>query len=541
MGKLNVSMLRYLTSEDFRVLTAIEMGMKNHELVPGALAASIANLKHGGVHKLLKELCKHKLLSYERGKHYDGYRLTNQGYDYLALKTLSSRKVIASFGNQIGVGKESNIYVVEDCDGNPLVLKLHRLGRTCFRNLKEKRDYHAHRNKAGWLYLSRISATKEFAYMNALYDRGFPVPKPVDINRHCVIMELVKGDPLSRVSHVNNVEALYDELMDLIVRFANHGVIHGDFNEFNLMLQEDERPVVIDFPQMVSTSHPNAQTFFDRDVTCIKDFFRKRFGYESSLHPTFDDISREDILDVEVSASGFTKRMDKELLAQLGLDESDEELDSEDDTVEDKDEIENLREQVDVTMNLYNEGERKDSTSESIKPEVTSHSGSEEISSEDSRTNNSDVKSNPKESTRSEDTVLKFVKNVELQKNEGKVNEILDKNCVNCAVEKINPDELQNGDKNDIILDENRLGSNTKTSRDPSEEDFNFDIRSVTSASTIPPEVIRARVKKALEKRERTKVRIRNLAKGEASATSRKRRENRATIKESAGCTVWDD
>lgn len=68
MGKLNVTVLRYLTKEDFRVLTAIEMGMKNHELVPGPLAAAIANLKTGGVHKLLKELCKHKLLSYERGK-----------------------------------------------------------------------------------------------------------------------------------------------------------------------------------------------------------------------------------------------------------------------------------------------------------------------------------------------------------------------------------------------------------------------------------------------------------------------------------------
>lgn len=46
----------------------IEMGMKNHELVPGSLAASIANLKAGGVHKLLRELCKQKLLSYERGR-----------------------------------------------------------------------------------------------------------------------------------------------------------------------------------------------------------------------------------------------------------------------------------------------------------------------------------------------------------------------------------------------------------------------------------------------------------------------------------------
>lgn len=56
----------------------------------------------------------------------DGYRLTNAGYDYLALKALTNRKVIASFGNQIGVGKESNIYTVADEDRNPLCLKLHR-------------------------------------------------------------------------------------------------------------------------------------------------------------------------------------------------------------------------------------------------------------------------------------------------------------------------------------------------------------------------------------------------------------------------------
>ena len=53
MGKLNVSMLRYLTKEDYRVLTAVEMGMKNHELVPGSLIASIASIRGGGVHKIL--------------------------------------------------------------------------------------------------------------------------------------------------------------------------------------------------------------------------------------------------------------------------------------------------------------------------------------------------------------------------------------------------------------------------------------------------------------------------------------------------------
>lgn len=56
----------------------------------------------------------------------DGYRLTNMGYDYLALQSLSKRGVVSSFGNQIGVGKESNIYIVANADHTELCLKLHR-------------------------------------------------------------------------------------------------------------------------------------------------------------------------------------------------------------------------------------------------------------------------------------------------------------------------------------------------------------------------------------------------------------------------------
>uniref|UniRef100_A0A1B6CY58 Serine/threonine-protein kinase RIO2 n=1 Tax=Clastoptera arizonana TaxID=38151 RepID=A0A1B6CY58_9HEMI len=456
MGKLNVNMLRYLTREDFRVLTAIEMGMKNHELVPGALAASIANLRHGGVHKLLRELCKHRLLSYERGKHYDGYRLTNTGYDYLALKALCSRGSITSFGNQIGVGKESNIYVVSNEGGDALCLKLHRLGRTCFRNLKEKRDYHAHRHKASWLYLSRISANKEYAYMTALKNRGFPVPKPIDYNRHCVIMELIEGDPLSRIYEVPDVESLYDDLMNLIVRLANHGVIHGDFNEFNLMLTPDFKPVVIDFPQMVSTCHINAKMFFDRDVNCIRDFFKRRFGYESSLHPTFEDILREDVLDIEVNASGFTKQMEKDLLSGMGIEDNDES-----DNEEDEEKIDGETELQDLILKV-------------------------------------------------EQTILED-----------------EKKCSDLpTLDDCYDKPLINEDDTEDVTSIADTGIHS--------------VRSVTSTSTIPPEVIQSRVKKALEKREKAATKQRCLAKGEASAVTRKRRENRDTIQDHKGFWGWD-
>lgn len=47
--------------------------------------------------------------------------------------------------------------------------------------------------------------------------------------------------------------------MNLIIKLANHGLIHGDFNEFNLMLDADDNVTMIDFPQIVSTSHMNAK------------------------------------------------------------------------------------------------------------------------------------------------------------------------------------------------------------------------------------------------------------------------------------------
>ncbi|XP_033634747.1 serine/threonine-protein kinase rio2-like isoform X2 [Asterias rubens] len=312
MGKLNVTMLRYLTREDFRVLTALEMGMKNHEIVPGSLVSSIANLRHGGCYKLLKELVRHKLIAWEHGK-FPGYRLTYPGYDYLALKCLTARDVLASVGNQIGVGKESDIYIVANDEGEQLALKLHRLGRTSFRKLKEKRDYLGKRRHASWLYLSRIAAMKEFAFMKALYDHGFPVPKPIDFSRHCVVMELINAYPLNQVHSLVDPAVTYNDLMMLIMRLAAHGLIHGDFNEFNLMLDDQDCVTLIDFPQMVSTSHSNAQMYFDRDVQCIRDFFLRRFQYESELYPKFSDISLENSLDVEVVASGFTKEMQETL------------------------------------------------------------------------------------------------------------------------------------------------------------------------------------------------------------------------------------
>eukprot|EP00252_Welwitschia_mirabilis_P012883 TRINITY_DN2844_c0_g1_i1.p1 TRINITY_DN2844_c0_g1~~TRINITY_DN2844_c0_g1_i1.p1 ORF type:complete len:483 (+),score=101.20 TRINITY_DN2844_c0_g1_i1:176-1624(+) len=326
--KLDVNVLKYLSKDEFRVLTAVEMGMKNHEIVPAELVERIAGLKHGGTYKHLRTLLRHKLVHHDSSK-YDGYRLTYMGYDFLAIKTFVNRGVIVGVGRRIGVGKESDIFEVATEDGTILAMKLHRLGRTSFRAVKSKRDYLRHRNSYNWLYLSRLAALKEFAFMKALQDHGFPVPAAVDYNRHCVLMSLVSGYPLVQVKQLQHPSVVFKTIIDLIVRLAEHGLIHCDFNEFNIMIDDDEKITMIDFPQMVSVSHRNAQMYFDRDVECIYKFFQKRFNSteessdildesdsdsEDDGRPCFDTIAKQsDSLDKALAASGFTEQNQHDL------------------------------------------------------------------------------------------------------------------------------------------------------------------------------------------------------------------------------------
>ena len=359
--------------------------------------------------------------------------------------------------------------MVGGAEGGEACLKLHRLGRTCFRKVREKRDYHKNRRSMNWLYLSRISATKEFAYMKALKDRGFPVPTPIDFNRHCIVMELVQGYLLQNVAEVDDPADLYNKLMNLLLKFAGHGVIHGDYNEFNIMLDDLGNPVIIDFPQMVSTAHQDARIFFDRDVNCIRDFFKRRFNYESELAPTFDDVERVDALDAEVAASGVTKQMEKDLRLEYGIDNEDESdidcdgSDNSDDLLEeitpDEDNIEEMRKEVEFSLNVSD----------------------------------------------ADKSVLKFLQNCDEVENCEYSEEISNHCDTDIVAANSKPDENSlvrpqddhaEDEDEDIVCDLTEISSQFKQVHDQSET------RSVTSStSTIHPDIVKARVKQSLEKR----------------------------------------
>ena len=182
------------------------------------------------------------------------------------------------------------------------------------------------------------------------------------------MLEPVESSLLTSLVKVDDPAELYSKLMNLLLKFAGCGVIHGDYNEFNIMLDEEGNPVIIDFPQMISTAHPDARYFFERDVTCVRDFFKRRFNFVSESAPTFEDVERVDALDAEVAASGVTKQMEKDLRMEYGIDDEDDSEEEDNDSEEDEesdgdsddlleevnaeDNIENLRKDVETSMQL---------------------------------------------------------------------------------------------------------------------------------------------------------------------------------------------
>jgi RIO kinase 2 len=172
------------------------------------------------------------------------------------------------------------------------------------------------------------------------------VPVAVDVNRHAVLMTMIDGVPLTQRYRLREPGRVYRQCIDQLSNLAARGLVHCDFNEFNIMVNEDEDITIIDFPQMVSTRHPNAEELFVRDLKCLHKFFLRRYDYraeeddEGREDPAFRDVAVggvgrgegadvERSLDVSLRASGFSQDAVKELDAHVEATRKDKEEEEE--------------------------------------------------------------------------------------------------------------------------------------------------------------------------------------------------------------------
>ncbi len=285
-----IEAFKQLAAEDFRVLAIIERGMGKYEHVPIDYIVKV--YKHGlsGAIYRLDRLHSLDLLTRWTGP-YVGYRLTVSGHDSLALGSLVSSEIIDAFGHTVGLGKESDVYDALTPSKERVIVKLHRLGRTSFRQIRRLRDYVGDKRNISWFYVNRVSAEKEFEALKILFEAGVNVPRPRGHNRHAVVMDFVEGDELYLIRELRNPLKILNEILDNIKLAYGVGVIHSDLSEHNVIVKPDLHVVLIDWPQWLQVNHTNASQYLRRDVYNILRFFERQFSIKTDLEEVLKKIT----------------------------------------------------------------------------------------------------------------------------------------------------------------------------------------------------------------------------------------------------------
>src|SRR5580658_5121869 len=91
----------------------------------------------------------------------ENYVLYTSALDLLALKHYADRDYAMALGKLIAKGKESDVYEILSAESKLYALKLFRLGRTSFRDVKRKRAS-ATRDNRMWLMSNYSASRHEF-------------------------------------------------------------------------------------------------------------------------------------------------------------------------------------------------------------------------------------------------------------------------------------------------------------------------------------------------------------------------------------------
>lgn len=270
-----------LTKFDFRILSVIEVLMAKYEIVPTEEIAAYLHFTEKKTQKALNRLRQNKLIIIAQ-RHYLGVALTFAGYDALALKALVEKGTLAQIGPEVGAGKESDIRLAVDDEGSEFILKMHRLGKLDFRATKRARAFIAEKRHISPLYESRLSAEREFKALSGLFKAGVSVPDPIAQNRHIVAMNIIIGQDLYRVKKNEfqtdeEILTLFDNILHEMQKAVKFGYIHGDLSEFNIRLNEENYPVLFDWPQYVETESEQAKRILTRDLSNVLNYFKKKF------------------------------------------------------------------------------------------------------------------------------------------------------------------------------------------------------------------------------------------------------------------------
>lgn len=291
--KLSMDAVWTITKDHIKILEAAETFIKTHNFVPIQMISNKSKIK-ANFNEYLKDLIKAQFIQ----NYGNTFKLSLSGYDCLAIKTLREMG-LQMIGSNIGIGKESDIYN-GTFKGKDVAIKIHRLGRSSYTKVDERNL----KNKDNWFLANNENARNEAEFLKLFCCEA--VPKYYACNRHIVVMEYLGAyEPLYNVKVVHP-EIISKKMFDFILKMWNIGYVHGDLNEFNVMVSNEDIKV-IDFPQCVARTDPKAIHYLKRDIECVHKFFWKKNFYlcDDSM---FNTIFESTDIKINVQKNGFEIR-----------------------------------------------------------------------------------------------------------------------------------------------------------------------------------------------------------------------------------------
>ncbi len=213
-------------------------------------------------------------------------KITNTVFDKSTLMTLYAlvrKGVIDLLYGVIKTGKESNVYLGKDKNGDNIAVKIHRIGTGDYRSMLDyiEGDLRFRGIKKSKRSIIYIWVKKEFKNLKRARDCGVTVPNPIAFKNNVLVMEFIGKDdipsPILKDARLDDPEKVFETIRSYMKKLYKYGnLVHADLSEYNILMKDD-MPVLIDISQGVIREHPRSEEFLKRDVSNICRFFSKFF------------------------------------------------------------------------------------------------------------------------------------------------------------------------------------------------------------------------------------------------------------------------
>ncbi|MBI3841265.1 MAG: hypothetical protein HY297_04860 [Thaumarchaeota archaeon] len=269
--------LKTVKDEEWRTLAGLERTASGYGTADLGRLSRTAKLPIERVRFAVGELLR-KGLAQKKGS---GYSLTQQGVELMALKDYVKKDLIFALGPIIAKGKESDVYEAVTEEGTKYALKFYKIGRTSFTKVRRKR-LNESADIRSWMTSNYEAAKREYDALRKLRGLSPAFPEVVTHSRNSVLSEQVSGVRLmQRPELVDPRSAFVSVLGAMRLAYVQAGLVNADLSEYNV-LTNGESIWLIDWPQAVPASHPNADDLLRHDVEALTTFFRRAYGVDVS-------------------------------------------------------------------------------------------------------------------------------------------------------------------------------------------------------------------------------------------------------------------